>query len=298
MLSSRLYKEVLNGIKDGVYFVDKNRKLTFFNRSAELITGFKADEVLDRHCYDNFLNHVDSAGNELCLGGCPLHASLQDGEIREAAVYLRHKDGHRVPVTVHIMPLIENGEIIGAVETFTDESNNIGFLTDLEELKRLAYNDELTDLPNRRYIDNIIKNKFKTYKNLGLPFAIAIFDIDKFKDFNDTYGHDVGDLVLQMISKIFKGVTRTTDLIGRYGGEEFLGIFEISDIQDLENTLNRIRVLIEKSCINYRNKKLQVTVSVGATIVLENDDEKSILKRSDNMLYNSKRNGRNKVTVG
>jgi diguanylate cyclase (GGDEF)-like protein/PAS domain S-box-containing protein len=298
MSTESIYKYILNGIKDGVYFVDKDRKLTFWNKAAEEITGFKADEILGRHCYDNILNHVDSQGNELCHNGCPLHKSLEDGKIRDNLVYLHHKDGQRVPVTIHIMPLVENGEIIGAVETFTDDSSTASYMENLDELKMIAYQDQLTSLPNRRYLDNSLENALTTYHELDMPFAMAMFDIDKFKDFNDNYGHDVGDEVLVMVSKIFKALTRNDDVIGRWGGEEFIGIFVNVNQEELDKILNRIRILVEKSSLRYKTQDLHVTISIGGTIIKSGDTLESLQKRADDLMYQSKKNGRNQVTIG
>jgi len=117
------YLEILNNLYEGVYIVDKDRRITFWNKSAEDITGFSADEMQGRSCFNNLLNHVDAEGNSLCLGGCPLHKTILDGMDREAVVYLHHKNGHRVPVVVRTVPLVIEGEIAGAIEIF---SNNVG----------------------------------------------------------------------------------------------------------------------------------------------------------------------------
>ncbi|MBN2899575.1 MAG: sensor domain-containing diguanylate cyclase [Clostridia bacterium] len=297
MPSKSIYQYILNGVKDGVYFVDKSRQITFWNKAAEIITGFSSSEVLGHHCYDNILNHVDSSGTELCKAGCPLHQSLTDGEIRDTLVYLHHKDGHRVPVAVHIMPIYEHDEIIGAVETFTDESSQTAFLKDLDELKIIAYQDQLTGLPNRRYLDNSLENQLATFRELGIPFGVAMFDIDKFKNFNDNYGHDIGDEVLKMVAKVFRAMTRSGDIIGRWGGEEFLGIFANVTESQLDMILNRIRVLTEKSSINHNDERLQVTISIGGAIINDEDTASNLIKKADENLYISKENGRNQVTV-
>ena len=83
---------------------------------------------------------------------------------------------------------------------------------------------KLTELPNRRYLDSFLEKRLRDFEAHGIPFALAMMDIDHFKIFNDTYGHDIGDLVLKMLAKTMKNLTRKNDLIGRWGGEEFLAI--------------------------------------------------------------------------
>lgn len=297
MLKEEQFNNILNNVTDGVYFVDNNRTITFWNKAAERITGFKSSEILNSYCHKNILNHVNINGTNLCDNECPLHETISDGSEREAFVFLQHKDGHRISTMIHTFPVYEEGKIIGAIEIFSDESLQVDNNNNVSELRKLVYTDQLTQLPNRRYIDTIIHSKLNEYKELGVPFSIAFMDVDNFKNLNDRYGHVVGDDVLKMISKIFNEVTRSTDTIGRYGGEEFIGVFINIEKEKLNEILERIRLLIENSSLRQNIENLSVTISIGATSVISGDTCESILKRADQMLYESKRNGRNRVSI-
>jgi PAS domain S-box-containing protein len=121
--SDEFYKQLLDNLYDGVYFVDRDRRITYWNRAAEKLTGFSADEVVGRSCFDNILNHVDACGTDLCHGRCPLSFTMEDGCSREADVFLRHKRGHRVSVSVRATPISDDqGRIVGAIEIFSDNS--------------------------------------------------------------------------------------------------------------------------------------------------------------------------------
>ena len=96
---------LLDSLYDGVYFVDAERSITYWNKGAERLTGYTAAEALGKHCYDNFLMHVNANGCALCFGGCPLAATLVDGNPREDEIFLRHKRGHRVPTSVRVSPV-------------------------------------------------------------------------------------------------------------------------------------------------------------------------------------------------
>ena len=93
-----LSRVIVDNLEDGVYFVDPERRITYWNRGAENITGYSADRVVDHRCYDNLLNHVDSSGRVLCFSACPLAQTIRDGQPRESLVWLKHRDGHRKPV--------------------------------------------------------------------------------------------------------------------------------------------------------------------------------------------------------
>ncbi|GAB1400628.1 hypothetical protein MASR1M66_20830 [Aminivibrio sp.] len=112
------FEQMMNMLREGVYFVDLDRKITFWNKAAERISGYRSDEVLGSSCKDNILIHVDSTGRNLCQDGCPLHATMADREIRMADVFLHHRRGYRVPVSVRTT-LSEMREGMYENETFT-----------------------------------------------------------------------------------------------------------------------------------------------------------------------------------
>jgi len=119
--STSFHEKLLDSLYDGVYFVDQDRRITYWNHGAETLTGYTASDAVGRQCFDNFLEHVDEGGCALCVNDCPLAATIGDGQRREAEVYLRHKAGHRIPVSVRVAPLRDTeGLVVGAVEIFTD----------------------------------------------------------------------------------------------------------------------------------------------------------------------------------
>ncbi|NCB42733.1 MAG: GGDEF domain-containing protein [Clostridia bacterium] len=295
--TANLHKQILDELSEGVYFVDKDRKITYWNKGAEEISGFKAEDVMGKHCYANVLRHIDDNGAALCKGGCPLQKTLLDGQERNAGVYLHHREGHRVSVAVNTIPIYEQGAIIGAAEIFTDDNKRATLNKTLEKYKELALYDALTELPNRRYIDTFLENQLREFEELGISFVLIMMDIDHFKLFNDTYGHDVGDLVLKMVAKTFRDIFRKNDVVGRWGGEEFLAVLKETSLDELKEITDRTRLLIEKSELNHNGKNLNVTISIGATRVCKQDTALSIQKRADKALYKSKESGRNKVTI-
>jgi diguanylate cyclase (GGDEF)-like protein/PAS domain S-box-containing protein len=290
---------IIDNLYDGLYFTDQHRVIQYWNRAAERITGFAATEVVGRSCSDCILTHVDDRGNYLCEGACPLAATLADGKMREASVYLHHKDGHRIPVSVRIAPLTEaGGQIIGGVELFTDMSSLKSIEARIKELEGMALLDQLTGLANRHYIEKELAIHLNEEKRFKTPFGILFVDIDHFKTFNDTYGHAVGDQVLKYVANTMIKNLRPFDVMGRWGGEEFICILRNVGPEQLVDLGNRLRVLVESSYIASGDEKLRVTVSIGATLMHHDDDPETLVKRADRLLYESKNAGRNRITLG
>ncbi len=283
---------------EGVYVLDGDRKILFWNRGAERISGYSAPDVLGRRCSDNILVHVDENGNNICLGKCPVAATLKDGKDREVSVYLHHRLGHRVPVRVRVFPVRDDsGNISGAVEIFRDEGDEKDLLRRLESLEELALIDPLTRLPNRRCLEKALAMRLAGYQRHGNPPVGVIFvDIDHFKNVNDTYGHGRGDEVLKMVAQTMRGALREFDILGRWGGEEFVALILYADVQALEHVAERIRSLVELSWID-GNPPICVTVSVGGTLAMPDEAMETLIERADDLMYHSKRQGRNRVTL-
>lgn len=297
--SSSFHARLLDSIFDGVYFVDSERKITYWNRGSESLTGYTAHEAVGRHCYDNFLVHVDEIGCALCTNGCPLNSTIHDGKRREADVFLRHKLGHRVPVCVRVAPITDDlGHIIGAVEVFSDVTAKKQVERRVDELEGLAFRDTLTGVANRRYIEMKVKQALEESQQFGHSFGLLMLDIDHFKHVNDAHGHDAGDIVLKAVSATLVKSLREKDIVGRWGGEEFLVLLSDVNAAGLPVLAERCRTLVEKSGALTEGSRVSVTISVGATILVNQDSAESIVKRADQLMYLSKTGGRNRTTIG
>lgn len=165
--------------------------------------------------------------------------------------------------------------------------------------KKLAMVDELTGIGNRRRYEEEWRMKWREALRLGLPFSVCIFDIDKFKLYNDSFGHPEGDKVLANVAKTASSfMHRATDFVGRYGGEEFVAILVGNDAKSSYEFLKAIRQAIEDLHIPHNSPVFRwITVSVGGVTVVpqSNDVYDNYLKIADSMLYTAKKSGRNMV---
>jgi len=297
--NNKLYQNLLDNMFEGVYFVDPKRKILYWNKGAERLTGYKATEMIGAFCWDNKLMHVNNQGINLCKNGCPLSRTLIDGRTRKDDVFLHHKDGHRVPVLINISPIRDGkNQIIGAVELFRDNSPQIKSLKAIEELRQLVLIDPLTNIGNRRYAEINLKTKFYESHRYNWKFGLVFVDIDDFKKINDEYGHKIGDRALRMVANTLSNSVRQSDIISRYGGEEFIATISNVNEDQLLKVANKLRLLVEKSSFTVGRKTVRVTISIGATMALKKDSPSKLLRRADKLMYQSKKAGRNRVTLG
>jgi diguanylate cyclase (GGDEF)-like protein/PAS domain S-box-containing protein len=292
-------EKFMNNLFEGVYIVDKKRKIVFWNSGSENITGYKAEEVVNAHCYQNILNHVDETGKRLCFSGCPLEHTLKTGEPTENHVFLSHKSGYRVPVSVKTLPLFDDdGNIVAAVEVFTDSRYKEDKYLENLELKSAAQYDELTKVYNRKFLDFKLKSLVSEVNQFEENFGILFIDIDHFKSINDQYGHNVGDEILKIVSTTVKNGLRPDDIFGRWGGEEFIAIINTDNINTLHDIAERIRMLVFNSNYKMDNSEIiRASISIGGTMFKEGENTSALIERADKNMYSSKNAGRNKVTV-
>jgi diguanylate cyclase (GGDEF)-like protein/PAS domain S-box-containing protein len=296
---SDFYKKLLDNLYDGVYFVDPERRITYWNRGAERITGYEETTVMGKNCSDNLLMHVDADGVNLCATSCPLTMTMADGEAREMCVYVHHKDGHRLPVLVRATPIRNpEGEIVGAVEVFSDNTALTTAQSQVDELQKIASLDALTQVGNRRHTEERLERQYQEMCVSGAAWGLLFIDIDKFKTVNDQYGHDVGDAILKMVAGTLQSNVRSIDFVGRWGGEEFLVILTNIDRLRLRRVAEKLRALVASASYQTaENKTVRVTVSIGAAMASVDAGLDAIVKKADQLLYDCKASGRNCVKL-
>jgi diguanylate cyclase (GGDEF)-like protein/PAS domain S-box-containing protein len=292
------YKDLLDHMSDGVYFVDRERRILYWNEQAFRLTGYKPEEVMGRCSQDEILCHVDGSGKRLGHDGCPLTATIKDGAARQAQVFLRHKQGRRLPVLVRVQPIHgDDGSIVGAVEIFTDETARLAEERKTREMERLAFLDQLTQMPNRRYLEMSVKTALTEFQVHRDSFGVLVIDLDCFKSINDKSGHAIGDQALQEAAKTLTGALRTTDIVGRWGGDEFLAVVRHVDSDILKRLAERCCALVGQTSLVGGSERVSLSVSVGGAITIHEDSADTLIKRADELMYRSKAAGRGQATV-
>ena len=174
------------------------------------------------------------------------------------------------------------------------EQESLELKQSAEKSRDLALKDALTGIWNRQALNELLEKEYSRWQRYQKPLSVVVWDIDFFKRVNDSYGHAAGDKVLKTIARIFQQQTRNTDFIARFGGEEFMGIFPETDLDDALVLANKIREKVEHSKFHYENEPVHITASAGLASFRGNDTIDDVFKRADKALYQAKESGRNR----
>lgn len=189
-------------------------------------------------------------------------------------------------------------EILGYFLKPTDTSAIQLILKDITFQVKLSIKDHLTNLYNRRYMEEFLVNEFEASRRYGHSFSLVMVDLDNFKQINDTFGHESGDIVLKTVSDIIICNMRKADVVGRYGGEEFLILLPKTIKQNAKKCMEKIRKLINKQRFNFNNHQIKITASFGISSYPEDcEDIQDLLAISDIRLYRAKRMGKNRIEI-
>jgi len=293
------YETLAENAFDGMMQVDLKGKIVAWNKGAERMFGYTAADVIGTKYQNQHIRQLAESGGLLLPTVLPLFLTLRDGQLREDHAFIQHMEGYRMSVLIRVIPIFDNkNKIIGAMQIFNDSRSLIAAREQRKRVSETIFFDSLTGIGDRRHIENRIKFALEDFKTSNIRFGVLFIDIDHFKQLNDTCGHLAGDKVLRFIANTLRQNLRATDSCGRWGGEEFLALILDIDMDGITVVAEKIRKLIEQAKIQDGNRNLSVTISIGASVNQTNDTVESLIQRTDQLMYKSKQNGRNHITVG
>ena len=192
-----------------------------------------------------------------------------------------------------------NRELLALKELYKERARELRAV--MEKLEEVSITDDLTQIYNHRYLISRLHYEFERAKRYGLSISLIMLDIDHFKVYNDNNGHLAGDDALRKVARLIDGAIRDTDIVGRYGGEEFAIILLHADMIQLAEVAERIRKVIEET--PFPNEELQpmgkITVSIGGSCLSDGMmTMEDLIRSADEALYKAKRNGRNQIAMG
>lgn len=281
--------QTMERLEIGFFHTDGNHEIDHWSREMERITGYTAEDIVGNHTCEAVLACVDDHGVRRCHRGCPLTTGLSG----EVTFYPRHKSGYRLPVTLRF----DHGqsEATGCwVGCGTIQASHQGLPRHTDD-GIPGWIDALTGLPNRTMADRFLIHLEQLYGELGVPYGLVIFDIDRFRHFNDQYGHDAGDEMLRVLAKTLTHSIDARDFTARWGGEELILFFPGGTREVALRQAERLKQLMDASVLPHDEHVLKVTVSGGVTLRKPGDNLGSLLYRADEGIYLAKKHGRNQI---
>ncbi len=296
-LNPDIYRAVLESLPIGVYLTDRKRQIAFWNASAERITGYLGQEVIGHFCHDNLLMHCDENQVAMCGCACPLAQTVQDGRDREANLFLRHKDGQRIPVHVRAVPVRDEfGAIIGAAECFEERSFR-GIQMRCPHLRGPASLDEVTQIPDRQTTLAGLGAALEEFAASQSPFGVLSIAVDNLDHVRHVDGCQAVNQVLYAAAQTLSAGTRPEDLVGLWREDRFAALVACPAADGLRSCAGRLRRLVSLASVPWWGDRLSVTVSMGGTMVRPGDTVESLLGRAEKALQSAMAENADSVLV-
>ncbi len=295
MIEQRL-KLITDVLGEGVFLVDSNGKIIFANPEAICLLGYRFDEI-EGALIQEIIHKQQSNGTLYKPEENPLFNAITSGnDYNNDDGVFTCKSGFLMPISFVCRAVYKDNILDGAVIAFRDITGQKKHLQTLEAINELlekqATTDALTGIFNRMKFDKSLTSEIQRAQRYSSPLSLILFDIDHFKQVNDTYGHLAGDTILKNLTQLIVSNLRETDIFARWGGEEFV-------IQTPETALDGAIKLAEKLRSKIDNHDFsepeKITMSFGVTTLKKGDNTISLINRADEALYRAKEGGRNQV---
>jgi diguanylate cyclase (GGDEF)-like protein/PAS domain S-box-containing protein/putative nucleotidyltransferase with HDIG domain len=290
------FRTLLQLLPETVFELDERGRVTFANQNGLANFGYADEDVARGLECPSLLAPQDRERAIADLG-----RSLGGEKIAGVEYLALRKNGTTFPITVYSSPIVQDGRAVGirgiAIDV-TDRKKVEELLRQANSrLEELATTDELTGLWNRRRFAQMLKTETDRARRRDAPLALVMFDIDQFKSVNDTYGHSFGDLVLREVAKTLQGGARSTDIVARYAGDEFMFLMPDTTVEAAVSAAERIRHRLDARRLSDGRRAVRVTISAGIGALEPGGPEAAdgLVRQVDGALYAAKHDGRDCV---
>lgn len=299
---------LLDAMAEGAYGLDSQGLCTFANPAFLRMLGYAATEDVVGRPLHELIHYAHSDGSAYPAADCPVHAVMKGREAYHSAdEVFWHRDGHPVPVECWAHPLVQEGVTTGAMVTFIDITERLAAEA---QIHHLAFHDQLTQLPNRRLLQDRLEQALLTCERSRKSGALLMLDLDHFKPLNDGHGHRVGDLLLVEVARRLQQCVRKSDTVARYGGDEFVVILRELDASQAAYAAGQVAETIRATlaqpyrltlsdeggtgiCVEHR-----CTASIGVALFnRHSSDADELYSRADRAMYQAKAEGGNRGCV-
>jgi len=294
---AEVYKSVFESLPVGVYLVDRQRRILGWNKGAEQLTGYLRQEVVGRSCAEDLLMHCDDSRTIVCGEACPLQSTLRDGQTRQVDLYLLHKDGQRIPVSVHSFALRNpDGDVVGCAECFETR-----VILPAAQRPRIApgslTRDELTELPDRGGALAWLSAALRDFEETGVRFGALRIAIDDLDGLLRKDGRNAVDAVLYATAQTLRANVSPADMAARWSGDSFLVAVMGCTAPALRRAAGILNRLTGSEAVPWWGDRLSVSVAMGGAIAAPGDTAESLAGRAEEALSRARAAEGNRIQV-
>lgn len=277
----QVFKLIVDRVETGVFAVDLEQKVSYWNHGAGKITGFLSQEVLGRPCRDTILVEGEEHNPLVCAHQCPLE-STRDGVHQEVVSYVRHRSGHVVPVQLWTMALRNQaGTIVGAVKVFA-ERVALPELNREETMPGLSKDaDPETGVPSRSSVEGFVLEQIGVSARQGRPCGIIAIRLAELANFRQSHGIEASCALAREVARTLKDLVRRTDVLGRWDADRFLAVLPGCGPEPLQRVAGRMEAVASRVAIPWWGDRLSLKVTVRFTLIAAGDNVETIQGRLD-----------------
>ena len=292
-----IYQAVLDKLQTGVYIVDRNRRIRFWNEGAEQITGYLRQDVVGRFLRDHLLTteavkDVDSEPDD------PINLVFRDGKPSIVDVSILHKDGYRVPIVLRTNPIRNSrGAVVGAAESFEKNRSASDWTRRQAGFADFGCLDAMTGVAAQSFMETQLQENLTIFADHNIPFGILLIQIDHMDQFRASRGPGVVSTILRVIAQSVENCLRPTDLVGCWGVNQFIAILLECSESEVAHVGERVRKMIGQAEIEWWGDRFSVTSPVGGAGCRAGDNAELLIARAAASLQESIEKGGNCVTV-
>ena len=293
------WKTVLDNLHDGVFFVDRDRRISYWNKGAERITGFSGKEVTGSLCWKSVQEHMDGPAITWDRDLGPESDSAQEKDLyHQEELSFLHREGHRIPLITRTAIIRDfHFQITGAVVLFSDNQAIVDAHARIERLEAMALLDTLTQLGNRKFAETQLQRCLDELYRYGWSFGVVLVCVDDFERLKEVEGPKIADRAIKTVGKTLEGNVRSSDILCRWEQDQLSIILLNLTLENIVPTVTKLLTLAEASTIKTSTGPRNLTVSMGATLASEVDNLSSLVARAQAMMEQSKEEGGNLVSV-
>jgi len=291
-----LLRTMTANLRDAAYVVDTDRRIRFWNRHAEQLTGYKRADVIGRCCCDDLLIHVDDH-RVLCDRECPMAATIADGRGRAVDAYLLHCDGRRIPIHISVIGLRDQEDrVVGALQTFASRSTEMAALAAVAGRERYMLICPMTAVANHAFTQAHLAEQIERLSAEHRPVGVLTIRIDRYRRLAASLGQSVCDVLVTLIARTLSADMRACDFLGRWSESQFVAVLPETDAEMLGMIARRLAFLVSESRHTNGRGRIHPAVHVGGCLIRPTDTPAELIERSENHPLAGKHGGRRRRT--